>query len=391
MSTELQNFCAAPWSGLFYHTDSARICCAHRTFVANTSIQNFQQMKFIREVRQSFLNDEKHPTCSQCWSLEEHGMESVRKYISMQCSSVDSKSVTLDSAYTVDYLELRDGNLCNMSCIMCGPNDSSMIQTEIESHPKLKKIYGGYTNVIFNKNKISDERWAELYAIAPTLKSLMLTGGEPMLSKNFKKYLQYILDHGRDDIHLHISTNASVINETLINIFKQIKNFTMGISVDGVDATAEYHRYGCNWESVRNNIDEFIKLPADIAIGTTITAISILDISNLVKYLISLHQKNPHLNLSWRCSTNLSYTWLSGVAKERALEEIKLSRDLINNYDTPYRESLTALLNEIQIYENVLTSTAPDPKNYQKLVNEISLFDSVRTKTFESTFGFKLD
>jgi sulfatase maturation enzyme AslB (radical SAM superfamily) len=389
MSTELQNFCAAPWGSIFYHTNSARICCAHHDFIENTGIAEFKKMDFIRDIRQSFLEDKKHNSCGQCWSLEEHGMSSVRQYVTEQCPSIDQNSVTVDSEHTVDYLELRDGNLCNMACIMCSPNDSSVIQSEIEENPKLFGIFKNYTNIINNKDKISDERWRELYEIAPTLRSLHLTGGEPMLSKNFKMYLEYILEHGRDDIHLHISTNASVVNDQLISIFNRFNDFTMNISIDGVGDVAEYHRYGSSWDKISSNIEQLIALKGTFSLGTTITAISILDISNLTKYLISVHQKNPYIHFSWRCSTNLSYTSLSGLAKERALDQIAQTRNIINEYNHLIKQPFNVILQELDVYENTLKSKT-NINRYTELVKDIGIFDSIRTKTFESTFGFKL-
>jgi sulfatase maturation enzyme AslB (radical SAM superfamily) len=80
-------------------------------------------------------------------------------------------------------------------------------------------------------------------------------GGEPFMMKQVVYILQRIVDLGAaKNIILSISTNATIRNELLCEIFTQFKSVALSISVDGTEEVAEYIRYPSKWKMVESNI-----------------------------------------------------------------------------------------------------------------------------------------
>jgi sulfatase maturation enzyme AslB (radical SAM superfamily) len=86
----------------------------------------------------------------------------------------------------------------------------------------------------------------------PDLCSVSFIGGEFFLVDNNIKILEKIKQR---KLTATITTNATVMNQPMIDILKEINDVEIRISVDGVEDGFEFIRYPANWNTWQNNVN----------------------------------------------------------------------------------------------------------------------------------------
>lgn len=360
-------FCPAPWMSAYYHTNGTYVCCANPEKVPG-NLDDFKNSKFLKSIKQEFLDGKRPITCGQCWRLEDAGFISVRN--SLYNSLVPNSSrFDLNTNCDIEYLDLRTSNLCNFSCRMCGPNDSNQ-----------------FNGIL---NEISDENFQNILDNIKTVKFLSLTGGEPMLIKKFYDLLDHIIDNNlNNQIRLQITTNGSVNNPQIVDRLKKFNNLILTLSIDGVESTAEYQRYGTEWSTVKNNIIKYLQIleNSDPVFNTTLSAYNVLDISRLADFLLEMYNINNSTSFILRMvtwPTQMSCKFLNADLKDRAIKELeqaitKLSG--IKNFEL-FRQECAVCQTQLK------NGTEQD---FNQFINFTKAFDQERNQSFEKTFGYKL-
>jgi sulfatase maturation enzyme AslB (radical SAM superfamily) len=305
------NFCPAPWNGIFYHIDSASVCCVNKTRI-KVSPKEFRNSKHVKQLQDDFLLGHKPPSCVSCWQAEATGVQSIRQHFI-------KNSIAVDNNY--NHMELRASNLCNFKCIMCKKEDSSEIAKEVRS--------------------INDTNWAEVLEIAKNLKTLILTGGEPMLIKRYYELLDYL----DKNVRLIIFTNCSVYNPKFIEKMLSLNNVKLKLSLDGVEETAEFQRKNTVWSTVKNNAIAFSKLPMDVEVHITITKHNIIDIERLVDFILELHNFNNKLTANAHCvfyPEDLHFSRIDQSQLKNVINQINSSLIKLNGFEL-LQKQLTAI------------------------------------------------
>lgn len=257
-------YCPLPFKGLYWNTNSSAVCCASSKRFP-LSPDEFLKSFHIKKLRYNFINGIPDSTCEACQIGEASGFQSIRKHI----GALYEKD---DHVVELDHMELRVSNLCNLACIMCDKSSSSIIAGEVYN--------------------ISDEHWQQILKISVTLNSIILTGGEPFITKKYYELLDHLIEKNRTHIRLGIFTNATVYNPIFVEKMLKFKT-RLSLSIDGVGKTAETQRVGTNWKIVNKNVKMFLTLPVySVKIHTTITIVSILDMFSLAKYYLELLEIN---------------------------------------------------------------------------------------------------
>jgi sulfatase maturation enzyme AslB (radical SAM superfamily) len=173
--------------------------------------------------------------CSQCSVPESQGMTSIRKQLLSKPWSSDQKQIKL--------LDVFFGNTCNLGCVMCGPEWSSFISNE--------RYKVGLTD---HQIKYKDNIDIALDTIdrLPDLISVSFVGGEFFLVNDNLKILEKIKHRG---ITATIMTNATIINQLLIDSLKEIKDVEIRISIDGIESCFEFIRYPASWDTWQKNVE----------------------------------------------------------------------------------------------------------------------------------------
>lgn len=376
------NFCPAPWIGLFYTVNSAGVCCVD-SIMSKTSPDDLKNTDHVKTLKKEFLAGKRPTSCGQCWKNELIGLQSIRMHtIKRMTEYADISKFSVDTDIDIKHLELRASNLCNFKCRMCNGNNSIEIQREIENNTKLRKHFEQADSHI---TEISDSNWESIKQISLGLESLVLTGGEPFLIKKYYDLMDHLIEYERiQNITLMIYTNCSVYNPKFINQMIQFKDVVLNLSIDAVGKTAEYQRHGTVWDVVSNNVFKLIRLPVKVFIHSTITAYSILDFSKLSDFYIELYNINNKIGFKAHTINDLSALSIRSIPdnlKEKANEEIELSLNKLQD------KKFSAIRRELESIQKHLRHKTSDSSKFVEFTNDLDL---IRNENFQNTFNLRL-
>lgn len=297
-------FCPAPWKAIYSHVNEMAVCCAS-TRKFKISPKEFLASDYLLKLREKFLRGEIDDTCTYCVNAEANGSQSIRQHFIERYGE--------DTKENLSHMELRASNLCNFQCKMCDADSSSLIAGNIKT--------------------VSTDNWQEILELSENLKSLTLTGGEPMIIKQYYQLLDHLIEKNKTNIILRIYTNCSSYNPIFIEKILKFRT-VLHLSIDGVMETAESQRVGTDWDIVKDNVLKFISLPVGIVFHTTFTSINILDVFSLSKYIVEMNKLKPKLFFvahSVAIDHELSLLNLDDTSKKIAIDNINSSIEILDD------------------------------------------------------------
>jgi len=293
------------------------------------------------------LNGLRPPECDYCWNVEDNSdvfsdrilksnSEWSTKYWSKIQKKVNGTNYLIDwkENFNPSYVEVVFSNACNMKCSYCAPHISSKWMEEIEK-------YGHYpTTTKFNNLKHlkniqglpiphREENpyveafwkwWPDLYR---DLHTFRITGGEPLLSKDTFKVLDYIIEEKNPNRELVLSVNSNLmVTDDLIDKFiekvniitkeKRVKEFQMFTSVDSWGPQAEYIRNGLVFDKFWKNCHKFLRecpIPS-LTFMITYNALSVPNFDEFIKGVYELkssYQNEHRICPPHSCVIDISY------------------------------------------------------------------------------------
>ena len=321
------SFCVLPWIHLATRPNGdMRICCVANASGADSGDYTVGLVKmedgkpanfghnlpteafnndYMKSVRRTMLAGEVPASCLKCYEEEQQGIASKRIWetgtwhLQEQIDIQELIRETSDDGevpYKLQYLDLRLGHTCNLKCIMCSPHDSSMWV------PEHKKVFPIFESKLIRKQMDWDQTdfdnywhenpkfWEQIYEQIPNIKQLYFAGGEPLLIKEHKMFLQEIIKRGyADKISLRYNTNGILVNDEIIEIWEQFKKVKVGISLDGIGQRVEYIRYPTDFAEVEKNLwrleNTSDKIQTNIALAVQI--LNIKHVPEFIKWKVS--------------------------------------------------------------------------------------------------------
>ena len=319
-----KTFCPYPWiSVMTQPTGTVSWCCVARDNFKNDDgsmvdlnkghkIESVWNNNHMKKIRKDMIEGKVVKGCEHCYDLEDMGFPSYRtNYIrdwfeysdkGEQIHDIIEKSINND--YHVDtppmYLDFRLGNMCNLKCRMCQPQNSSQIQKEyakIEaSDPTSAQFikdnftWGQFVGDLTNWEDDPDflrqvEEWL------PGVCKLYFTGGEPTIIERVYWIMEKCVEMGiAKDIDLVFNSNMTNIQPRFLNLVEQFKNVLMCVSVDAYGHENEYIRGASHWKQVEKNLRKYC---ASDVIGTilfspVIQIYNVLTITKLLDFIEGL-------------------------------------------------------------------------------------------------------
>jgi MoaA/NifB/PqqE/SkfB family radical SAM enzyme len=239
-----ETFCSLPFSALFLGSDGGvRPCCSLRGELGNineTSVEEIIQGEIVTSIRRSIINNEMHSMCSQCQELESRGARTER---TGTIELYDKFKDYTEKDFSLEKLDLRWSNTCNLTCNYCYEYFSS----------KWAEIKG----IKINANKETAEEKVFSF-IEQNLKdkpdvrfNVNLLGGEPLLQKPNSRLIELI----KNNSDIYILTNLTVPLETnkVASLLLEGDNVAWGISFETIGNRFEYVRKGGDWNQLVKN------------------------------------------------------------------------------------------------------------------------------------------
>jgi sulfatase maturation enzyme AslB (radical SAM superfamily) len=367
--------------------------------LAQDSISDLWNSKFMRDFRMKMLNGETISNCDFCHRMEASGLGSKRTGKNKRF--FDKVKPYLQKYYNakgyVDVMpqwwEIRLSTKCNLSCVMCSPNLSSMMYKEYNKWGN--KMTGQMQGSLEIARKQGEEYLSEsTYFKNQILENLdhvlwmEFRGGEVFADKHSIDFIKEIADTKyAKNINLDISTNATLLSAEIIELLNKFAGGLLRFSIDAYKEQDELIRYHTNWDSVIDGINNSTNLKEgwETVTQTCIQTLNAVGIHNLLwffdEYCKTTNNQNFHLGFT----TVRGKEWMRHelVPTElRNQEIIKLEEFiekswLCNNSNHKSREikSVQGLITALSNNENRDLALYKKAKEYYTKLNELRNVD----------------
>ena len=250
MPIDKKTFCIAPWYSVFIDQKKRIAPCCKFKELQDKPIEQYYKSEQLEQVRNDLLNGVKNKNCAKCWSDEENGGDSLRLISNRTIAHGKNLNIAkqiedpqLDKILSFDIVL---GNLCNLKCVMCGPECSSQLLSEANTNPDIKSLYSKATNYEQKTYNWPKERefmeWCNRHLSNAI--HIKFTGGEPFIIPWIEEVLSKIPEAQKSKCILHFTSNLTVVNSELFKHFHEFKEVWISISVEGIEQTFEYIRHG---------------------------------------------------------------------------------------------------------------------------------------------------
>jgi MoaA/NifB/PqqE/SkfB family radical SAM enzyme len=221
----------------------------------------FYSNEYLQSVRKSWTRGEFHPDCKNCQQAEEHSGTS-RRIGSNQWYADHGRTDLVPELIRLDFWT---GDLCNLACAICGPDNSSSWREELKWPKELKQMS-------------VNRSWDTLDLTK--LEYVHFNGGEPLLSKQHVEFLRAI--PVKSQVQITYNTNGTVRpGPELLELWAEFQLVQLDFSIDDIGARFEYQRYPARWNQVSENLQWFKdNCPGNCMFGIN-TTVSVLNINNL--------------------------------------------------------------------------------------------------------------
>jgi organic radical activating enzyme len=313
------SFCGAKWYNATVWLGSGMTTSCHHPLphrVGEVSVQynpktlhNTPEKKMDRLLMQQGKRPE---GCEYCWRVEDTGTDAIsdRPYKSMIYTEEELDfAANLDPSTDVDLktLEIAFDRNCNFACSYCNPAFSTTWAKDINTNGPYRNLTSDgrnhYTHS-HNNSQLYREGDTNPYVEAffkwwdtdlkNSLRELRITGGEPLMSPDLWRLLDWFKVN-KSDVKLAINSNLGskpALIQRLIDASHDIPHVELYTSCEATGAKAEYIRDGLVWQEWLNNID-LIATKGNfkaLHVMATINGLCLTDIVNFLDTIMSMKE-----------------------------------------------------------------------------------------------------
>ena len=420
-------FCAVPWHNTHIYWDgNYGNCCneAHAPKDAQnlktSSIINWYNSNSMQDFRKRILGNEFLSECRFCYQQEQQGHESRRVKENFKTGifteqafdrsfeqspwrehfTEDTNRLPID--WHVDF-----GNECNLACKMCSPQSSSRIAGHY-------KTWGFDTPAQINWTD-DDDSWRQFLTninLVDRLHRIHIMGGEPLLSKKFKEFIEFIADY-KQSISISFVTNGTLFNDEIIDKLTKFKQIDIEVSLESVHSNNHYIRQGSDTNQVLSNIKKLLSLKNENFNIILRSVPQLLNVNNYFDYILyAFNNRISIQSIPLMQPDYLAINILPWEIRKQLIEKYTLVRQQIAESDVNNFNTITTgrdvsrlenqLVRECNTIINMLQSDSPsdvDTLRYQ-LIEWLNRWDNVyklnalnyypEYKEFLIQYGYKI-
>lgn len=223
-----------------------------------------------------YISNESEPYKPCCWFKEGIAADTVSEYrqklsqldIEKNCSHCikqESSGATWSHRHLFDnprefVLGVCFDNVCNLKCVTCSPIHSSQLIGEWED---LNLLNGKYDKKYYIK--LGKQAPSKIEFIKDVLNNsdfdilkLEIFGGEPLINPLIFRFIDWITEQKyAKQTFLSITSNSTTYTEKLREYCDKLYQVALQISIDGIEDTFEYLRYGTDWNDSVDVINKY--------------------------------------------------------------------------------------------------------------------------------------
>lgn len=269
----IDRYCAAPFRHMVHRSDGQTSpCCiwndsGKTQMPASTHADPFNH-ELMTNLRSSMLANETLDGCSECYSREAGGYESMRQFFNREYGRPTDAHLR--------YLEFNIGNLCNLKCRMCNSFSSSKwIADELALGIEPTQLVRPDVKCIGTD--------------VSRLDKIRFVGGEPSLEQPTMAALLDQIEReagGLSHLEVRVTTNCvELLDGGMLDRLAKCKTVEMQCSIDGVGPVNDYQRTGAEWDPLLDNLCWYqTSLPSNFDLAM-LTSWSIINCYHAVDFM----------------------------------------------------------------------------------------------------------
>ena len=419
------SFCAAKWYNATIWLGSGQTTSCHHPpahlididKVSNNSrlLHNTDQKK---EDRRKMLAGERPAGCEYCWKIEDMHTDAVsdRVYKS-KIYPIEALHEAVQTPVQHDVnlrtLEISFDRTCQFACSYCNPAFSSTWVNDIRKHgPYNGLVSDGRNHFTHTHDSAQLYKFGETnpYVEAffdwwesdlhKTLQELRITGGEPLMSANTWKLIEWFkTNQGRSNTKLAINSNLGIDLD-------KMKEFTTAVatlpkvdlytSMEATFAQAEYIRDGLDYDQWLNNVLFLLegRFVSAVHVMCTINALCLDSLVSHLDMMLTLKQRYGRDQLNFTLNILRFPSFQSALVLPdyiRTGYRLQLEAWLFHNSENPcLHEHEVNHVQRLIDYLDVVKTPHSEAFEMPKLLNDFKQFytqyDQRRNKVFARAF-----
>ena len=423
LDTKSKTFCGAKWYNATIWLGSGMTTSCHHPLphkvtteevIANPmALHNTPQKKLEREMMQ---RGQRPSGCEYCWKIEDTGPTAIsdRPYKSMIYTEEElwfANAIPSQTDINLRTLEIAFDRNCNFACSYCNPAFSTTWAKDIKQN-------GPYTDLVSDgRNHFTHEHGSsQLYHVGETnpyvegffkwwesdlkdtLTELRITGGEPTMSADFWRLIDWFKDN-KSNVKLAINSNLGAkdgLIDKLIAASHDIPHVELYTSCEAPGVATEYIRDGMVWRDWIDNITRLVEEGnfKALHVMSTINALCLPTITNFLDMILMSKEQYGRnwptvtLNIlrfpSFQSPLVLPLAYRKQiVARLRDWFAKNGESNLLHDME---REHIIRLINYLESVESPHAGASPIDDLEKDFKRFSTQYDQRRTKDFEKTF-----
>jgi len=425
LDTKSASFCAAKWYNATVWLGSGQTTSCHHPPAHSVDLEelaiNPKALHNTVEKKIDRLNMQlgnRPKGCEYCWKIEDMGRDAISDRV---YKSKIYPIEALNEAYTTPHqadvnlrtLEIAFDRTCQFACSYCNPAFSSTWVNDIKRNGPYESLVSDGRNHFTHTHDSSQlYRFGETnpYVEAffkwwksdlhQTLQELRITGGEPLMSGETWKLIDWFKDNkGRSNTRLAINSNLgmdSIKLQEFIAKVKDIPHLEIYTSMEAIDAQAEYIRDGLDYSQWMHNVQELLEHDAIKAVHCmcTINALCLDSLDTLLAQLIKLKQVYGRERVSFTLNILRFPSFQSPLVlpdnlrteyKDRLQDFLDRNRNNIYMHEHELNH-LQRLIDYLDVVKTPHSDAFDMPKLHNDFKQFYTQYDHRRNKNFVNTF-----
>ena len=285
-----ESFCGAKWYNATIWLGSGMTTSCHHPLPHKVSVEDvLANPKALHNTpkkkaeRGQMQRGERPAGCEYCWKIEDIGRDNISDRVYKTVIYTDEE---LDTAYAQPHsddvdlrtLEIAFDRTCNFGCSYCNPAFSSTWVKDIDTNGPFTGLTSDGRNhfthshgssQLYKFNEVNPYveaffKWWES-DLHKSLQELRLTGGEPLMSGDTWKLLEWFKNNDKTvnpDMRFAMNSNLGAkddLIDRMIDATHSIKHFHLYTSNESMGLQSEYIRDGLVWDNWANNVEKVLE------------------------------------------------------------------------------------------------------------------------------------
>lgn len=310
------SFCLAKWLQVTLHLHSGHNHSCHHPKTHLTPRKELERdpsalhnTEFKKKIRAQMKQGTRPKECEYCWDIEnlgpQHLSDRAYKSASPWASPLLSRIATAPPTqnFNPTYVEVSFSNVCNFKCSYCSANFSTSWKEDLRKNGPYLTRAGEQTMKILEEegNPYIEAFWKWWPDLVPDLQTFRITGGEPLMSPNTFRVMEYLSENPQPQMEFFVNSNFGAPEARFEKFMKLAKDLSLqnkvrdlGVftSLDAWGSRAEYIRNGLQLDVFQKRVERFLsEMPqAKLTLMVTFNALSVTSFKDFLIYLKHLKQ-----------------------------------------------------------------------------------------------------